>query len=50
MCPDVQKVACATHMLVDELSLVVSPVVAGKEDKPLFDGSGMEGYHLQEVK
>ena len=36
--------------LVDELSLVVSPVVAGKEDKPLFDGSGMEGYHLQEVK
>ena len=36
--------------LVDELSLVVSPVVAGKEDKPLCDGSGMEGYHLQEVK
>ena len=36
--------------LVDELSLVVSPVVAGKEDKPLFDGSWMEGYHLQEVK
>ena len=36
--------------LVDELSLVVSPVVARKEDKPLFDGSRMEGYHLQEVK
>lgn len=36
--------------LVDELSLVVSPVVAGQEDKPLFDGSRMEGYHLQEVK
>ncbi|WP_458407728.1 RibD family protein [Anaerotignum sp.] len=36
--------------LIDELSLVVAPVVAGKEDKPLFDGSGMECYHLHEVK
>ena len=36
--------------LVDELSLVVSPVVARKEDKILFDGSRIEGYHLQEVK
>ena len=36
--------------LIDELSLVVAPVVAGKEDKPLFTESGMECYQLQEVK
>lgn len=36
--------------VIDELSLVVAPVVAAVEDKPLFDGSAMEGYALQEIK
>ena len=36
--------------LIDELSLVVAPAVAGKEDKPLFTESRMECYQLQEVK
>ncbi len=36
--------------LIDELSLVVSPAVAEKEDKPLFDGAVMECYQLREVK
>ena len=36
--------------LIDELSLVVAHVVGGKEDKPLFMDSKMEGYQLQEVK
>ena len=33
---------------VDELSLVVAPVVGGKEDKPLFTDAAMEGYRLTE--
>ncbi|MBO5148820.1 MAG: RibD family protein [Anaerotignum sp.] len=36
--------------LIDELSLVVAPAVAGKEDKPLFTESRIECYQLQEVK
>ena len=34
--------------VVDELSLVVAPVVGGKEDKPLFMHGKMEGYRLME--
>lgn len=33
---------------VDELSLVVAPVIGGKEDKPLFTDAVMEGYRLTE--
>ncbi|MBQ3030863.1 MAG: dihydrofolate reductase family protein, partial [Anaerotignum sp.] len=36
--------------VVDELSLVVAPVMAGKEDKPLFWDGIMEYYHLQAIK
>lgn len=36
--------------VIDELSLVVAPVVAAAEDKPLFDGSAMDGYTLQKIK
>ncbi len=36
--------------LVDELSLVVSPVVANTEDKPLFMKSTMTDFTLTEVK
>ena len=36
--------------LIDELSLVVAPVMAGKEDKPLFWDGIMEYYHLQAIK
>lgn len=36
--------------VIDELSLVVAPVTAAAEDKPLMDGSGMERYRLRDVK
>ncbi|MBQ8247611.1 MAG: dihydrofolate reductase family protein [Lachnospiraceae bacterium] len=36
--------------LVDELSLVQVPVVANKNDKPLFYGAKGEEYSLKEVK
>ncbi len=36
--------------VVDELSLVVAPMVANAEDKPLFMDSNMADFRLQEVK
>ena len=36
--------------VVDELSLVVAPMVANAEDKPLFMDSAMASFRLQEVK
>ena len=36
--------------LIDELSLVVAPVAAQGQDKPLFDASCFQGYQLQEVQ
>jgi len=36
--------------VVDALSLVVAPMVAGEEDKPLFTDSVMEAYALSGVK
>lgn len=36
--------------VIDELSLVVAPVVAGAESKPLFEDSRIETYTLKEVK
>lgn len=36
--------------LVDELSLVVSPVTGATEDKPLFAGCAVRAYSLREVK
>lgn len=38
------------EQVIDELSLVVAPVVAAAEDKPLFDASAMDGYVLQQIK
>lgn len=36
--------------VIDELSLVVSPVTAAAEDQPLFDGGCLEGYTLREIR
>lgn len=36
--------------VIDELSLVVDPVIADAEDKPLFMDSGLENYILANVK
>lgn len=36
--------------VIDELSLVVSPVIAGDKSKPLFDGSIIDDFRLNEVK
>ncbi len=36
--------------LIDELSIVVAPIVAGANDKPLFDKSTMEQYFLSDAK
>lgn len=36
--------------VIDELSLVVAPVTAASEDKPLFEGSCIEGYGLKETR
>ena len=36
--------------VVDELSLVVAPMVAGAQDKPLFMDSAMASFRLQEAK
>lgn len=32
--------------VIDELSLVVAPIVAEAEGKPLFMDAGIENYHL----
>ena len=36
--------------VIDELSLVVAPTVAGAGDKPLFMDSQMEGYELRQIR
>lgn len=36
--------------LIDELSLVQAPIVAEADDKPLFAGSALENYRLEEAK
>ena len=36
--------------VIDELSLVVAPIVADAEDKPLFMDSAMENYSLEDVQ
>lgn len=36
--------------VIDELSLMVAPIVAGAEDKPLFMDSQMETYHLKDIE
>jgi len=36
--------------VIDELSLVVAPVTASAEDKPLMDRGRMEEYRLRDVK
>ncbi len=36
--------------LIDELSLVVAPIVAGKDGLPLFTDSSMENFFLESVK
>lgn len=36
--------------VIDELSLVVAPIVAEAEDKPLFTDSTLENYTLAELK
>lgn len=36
--------------VIDELSLVVAPIVAEAEDKPLFMDSGLENYGLEDVR
>ena len=36
--------------LIDELSLVVAPIVADAADKPLFQGARMDSFRLAEVK
>ncbi len=36
--------------VIDEISLVVSPVVANTDDKPLFMKSRMSAFTLAEVK
>lgn len=36
--------------VIDELSLVVAPVTAAEEDKPLFDGGQLESYVHKETK
>lgn len=36
--------------LIDELSLVQAPLMADADSKPLFEGSVLKNYHLQEAK
>lgn len=36
--------------VIDELSLVVAPMVAGAEDKPLFADGALESYSLEDVQ
>lgn len=36
--------------VIDELSLVVAPVIATKEDKPLFEYSKITDFELKEIK
>ncbi len=42
--------AFAQADVIDELSLVVAPVVGANEDKPLFEPAKLSAYTLQEVK
>ena len=36
--------------MIDELSLVVAPIVADAEDKPLFMDSTSDDFKLKEIK
>jgi riboflavin biosynthesis pyrimidine reductase len=36
--------------IIDELSLVVTPLIAGSEDKPLFMDSNVSDYKLNQIK
>lgn len=36
--------------LIDEISIVIAPLIAGKDDKPLFFESSPESYSLTECK
>lgn len=36
--------------LIDELSLVIAPIVAGENGKPLFENSAMQDFSLSDVK
>ena len=36
--------------VIDELSLVVAPIIADAEDKPLFMNSTVSDYELEEIK
>jgi len=36
--------------VIDELSLVMAPVAASAEDKPLFDGGRMQNYRLTKAR
>ena len=36
--------------MIDELSLVVAPMIAGSEDKPLFMNSTMTAYKVKTIK
>lgn len=36
--------------VIDELSLVIAPVVAEKDDKPLFTDSKITDFELKEIK
>ena len=36
--------------VIDELSLVVAPIVADAEDKPLFMASSVSDFELKEIK
>ncbi len=36
--------------VIDELSLVVAPIVADREDKPLFMDSSLENYSFEDIR
>ena len=36
--------------MIDELSLVVAPMIAAKDDKPLFMDSTVSNFVLKEIK
>ena len=45
-CGSIINGAFQRESLVDELSLVQAPVIAGAESKPLFENSEIENYKL----
>lgn len=36
--------------LIDEVSIILAPLVAGEGEKCLFEGGSLEAYHLKEAK